>query len=263
MARLTFTEEMDRVAQTRAVRRARPNIKGKVAVILASNRPNDLLDVFKDIERQSLPTFELLLGCHGFTPSVAMNRAFNRLKRRRIDVRHFSYDPKVTLGSMLTDLARKSKSEFVAKMDDDDIYGPEHLRDLLDVINEKKCEVVGRAMNYIYLEPIDLTVRRFAGVGVSDVELFSDWICGGTILVTRSAGEKADWFGSGTTAVDTHLLSRVTSNGGKIYRTFGAGYIYRRRSGQHTYSTNYGKYLNGIEDQWVGLVRGSEFGVRP
>ena len=114
MARLTFTEEMDRVAQTRAVRRARPNIKGKVAVILASNRPNDLLDVFKDIERQSLPTFELLLGCHGFTPSVAMNRAFNRLKRRRIDVRYFSYDPKVTLGSMLTDLARKSKSEFVA-----------------------------------------------------------------------------------------------------------------------------------------------------
>ena len=263
MARLTFVEEMERVAESRSKRRAANYKYGKVAVVLASNRPNDLMDVFKDIERQTLPEFELLLGCHGFTPSIAMKKALDRLKRRKISVRYFTYEPSITLGSMLTDLARKSDSEFVAKMDDDDIYGPEHLRDLLDVINEKNCEVVGRAMNYIYLEPIDLTVRRFAGVGVSDVELFSDWICGGTILVTRSAGEKADWFGSGTTAVDTHLLSRITSNGGKIYRTFGAGYIYRRRSGQHTYATNYGKYLNGIEDQWVGLVRGSEFGVRP
>ena len=263
MARLTFSEEMERVNQARSTRRSANYKYGKVAVVLASNRPNDLMDVFKDIERQTLPTFELLLGCHGFIPSTQLKRALDRLKRRKISVREFIYEPSMTLGSMLTDLAGKTQAEFIAKMDDDDIYGPEHLRDLLDVITEKGCDVVGRAMNYIYLEPIDLTVRRFAGVGVSDVELFSDWICGGTILVKRSAGEKADWFGSGTTAVDTHLLSKVTTNGGKIYRTFGAGYIYRRRSGNHTYATNYGKYLNGIEEQWVGLVKGPEFGVRP
>lgn len=262
MARLTFAEEMERVAQARAKRRSVHRKEGKLAIVLASNRPNDLMEVFKDIERQTLPSFELFLGCHGFVPSAPMKKALDRLKRRKIKVEYFTFERSVTLGSMLTQLARKTDTEFVAKMDDDDIYGPEHLRDLLDVIQEKNCDVVGRAMNYIYLEPIDLTVRRFAGVGVSDVELFSDWICGGTILVKRSAGEKADWFGSGTTAVDTHLLSRVTSNGGKIYRTFGAGYIYRRRSGAHTYATNYGKYLSGIEEQWVGLVQGNEFGVR-
>jgi hypothetical protein len=45
----------------------------------------------------------------------------------------------------------------------------------------------------------------------------------------------------------------VTNNGGKIWRTFGAGYIYRRTFTFHTYVTNYSKYLNGANEQVVGI----------
>jgi hypothetical protein len=107
-------------------------------------------------------------------------------------------------------------------------------------------------MNYVYLEPLQLTVRRFAPHGTQAVELWSDWVCGGTILAKRDVAEVAGWFGAGNTAVDRFMLSGITNNGGKIWRTFGAGYIYRRTFTFHTYVTNYSKYLNGANEQVVG-----------
>jgi hypothetical protein len=138
-------------------------------------------------------------------------------------------------------------------MDDDDYYGPEHLRDLVDAAIDTGADVVGKAMNYVYLEPLQLTVRRFAPHGTQAVELWSDWVCGGTILAKLSVAKAAGWFGDGNTAVDRYLLTNVTNNGGKIWRTFGAGYIYRRTFTFHTYVTNYSKYLQGANEQRVGI----------
>jgi glycosyltransferase involved in cell wall biosynthesis len=168
----------------------------------------------------------------------------------KVTVQKFSEDQ--TLGTILSTLASQSHGDYIAKMDDDDYYGPEHLRDLLDAALDTGADVVGRAMNYVYLEPLQLTVRRFAPHGTQAVELWSDWVCGGTILAKRDVAEAADWFGDGNTAVDRFMLSGITNNGGKIWRTFGAGYIYRRTFTFHTYVTNYSKYLNGANEQVVG-----------
>jgi hypothetical protein len=108
-------------------------------------------------------------------------------------------------------------------------------------------------MNYVYLEPLDITVRRFGSRGIEKAELWSDWVCGGTILAKRGVAEQVGWFGDGTAAVDRFLLSGVTNNGGKIWRTYGAGYIYRRTLSFHTWVTSYAQYLNNANDQVVGV----------
>lgn len=167
----------------------------------------------------------------------------------------------MTLGQVLTRLAEASSGQCIAKMDDDDFYGPQHLRDLADAMIDTRAEVVGKAMNYVYLEPLDLTVRRFSQKGTQAVELWSDWVCGGTILAQRPAAEAAGWFGEGTTAVDRFILGGVTQNGGKIWRTFGAGYIYRRTFTFHTYVTNYSKYLKSSREQVVGVWEHEVFGT--
>jgi hypothetical protein len=169
----------------------------------------------------------------------------------------------MTLGQVLTKLAEISSGQCIAKMDDDDIYGPHHLRDLADAMIDTRAEVVGRAMNYVYLEPLNITVRRFSPSGTQAVELFSDWVCGGTILAQRPAAEAAGWFGEGTTAVDRFILGGITQNGGKIWRTFGAGYIYRRSFTFHTYFTNYSKYLISSREQVVGVWEHEVFGTEP
>jgi hypothetical protein len=259
--RLTsFSHEIEAIESLRQVRRSQNSSYPMISVVVSTLRPDDLSNLLKQISKQSLLQFELLIGLHAIDLNSEHKRLIAQLKKRKISVVTKKFDSSKNLGTILSNLAQLSTGEFIAKMDDDDYYGPEHLRDLVDAALDTGADVVGRAMNYVYLEPLQITVRRFSHSGTQAVELWSDWVCGGTILVRRDMGEKASWFGDGYTAVDRFLLSGVTNNGGKIWRTFGAGYIYRRTFTFHTYVTNYSKYLNGANEQVVGLWQHPIFG---
>lgn len=249
----SFSQEIAAIELLRKSRRAKIKKYPSVSVLLSTLRADDLSNLLDQLLVQSLPSFDLVLGLHAIELSASHKRQIAALNRRkvRVSVRKFTQDQ--TLGTILSALASQSQGDYIAKMDDDDYYGPEHLRDLLDAAIDTGADVVGRAMNYVYLEPLQLTVRRFAPHGTQAVELWSDWVCGGTILAKRDVAEAAGWFGDGNTAVDRFMLSGVTNNGGKIWRTFGAGYIYRRTFTFHTYVTNYSKYLNGANEQVVGI----------
>ena len=262
MSRVSLSDELSTLRSIRQKNRKNHSTSNSVAVVMASRRPDDLGSALTYLRNQTLPTFELHLGLHGFNLNTSLKNEIQKLRNRKIKVVVHDFDETEKLGEILTALAQETTSRYITKMDDDDIYSSEHLHDLLDCIIAHGCEVVGKAMNYIYLEPLELTVRRANSTGVSSFELFSDWVCGGTIMVERSAGEKAGWFGSGKSAVDTFLLHNVSRNGGKIWRTFGTGYIYRRRKGDHTYGTNFAKYLNGSSEQWVGLPQIQELGIQ-
>lgn len=256
----SFSQEILALEALRNSRRSKIKKYPTVSVLVSTLRADDLSNLLDQLLAQTLPAFELVLGLHTIELSSSHKRQITTLNRRKIKVIAKRFPKEKTLGMILTDLAKLSNGEFIAKMDDDDYYGPEHLRDLLDAAIATKADVVGRAMNYVYLEPLQLTVRRFAPHGTQAVELWSDWVCGGTILAKREAAEAAGWFGEGNTAVDRFLLSGVTNNGGKIWRTFGAGYIYRRTFTFHTYVTNYSKYLNGANEQVVGIWSHPIFG---
>jgi hypothetical protein len=257
----TFSEEVAEISRVRFSRRKNIKKYPSVSVVISTLRPSDLTSILSQLQEQTLETFELAIGLHGITLNKRHKELISLLGKRKIKVIVKNYGNEQSLGSILSDLAESTKGNYVSKMDDDDYYGPEHLQDLLDAAIDKNADVVGRAMNYVYLEPLDLTVRRFGVQGTQAVELWSDWVCGGTILVSRTAGKAAGWFGNGTTAVDRAILSSVTANGGKIWRTFGAGYIYRRSFTFHTYVTNYSKYLKNANQQVVGLWSDEVFGT--
>ena len=230
-------------------------------MVIATLRIVDLENILQQLLNQTMPKFEVLLGLHNIKLNVKHKMLIAKLKKRRIKVSAITFSKDATLGEILSKLCEESTGDWIAKIDDDDYYGPEHLRDLADAALETGADVVGRAMNYVYLEPLSITVRRFAPHGTQAVELWSDWVCGGTILVKRNIAESVGWFGKGTTAVDRYLLSGVIEKGGKIWRTFGAGYIYRRSFTFHTYVTNYSKYLNNANEQRVGLWPDPIFGT--
>lgn len=256
----SFTQEIAALEALRNSRRSKIKKYPTVSVLVSTLRADDLSHLLDQLIAQTLPAFELVLGLHNIELSASHKRQIAALNRRKIKIIAKEFSKDKTLGMILSELAKLSSGEFIAKMDDDDYYGPEHLRDLLDAAIATKADVVGRAMNYVYLEPLQLTVRRFAPHGTQAVELWSDWVCGGTILAKREAAEAVGWFGEGNTAVDRFLLSGITNNGGKIWRTFGAGYIYRRTFTFHTYVTNYSKYLNGANEQVVGIWNHPIFG---
>ena len=256
----SFSQEIADLEALRNSRRSKIKKYPTVSVLVSTLRADDLSHLLDQLIAQTLPAFELVLGLHTIELSASHKRQIAALNRRKIKIIAKEFSKDRTLGMILSELAKLSSGEFIAKMDDDDHYGPEHLRDLLDAAIATKADVVGRAMNYVYLEPLQLTVRRFAPHGTQAVELWSDWVCGGTIVAKREAAEAVGWFGEGNTAVDRFLLSGITNNGGKIWRTFGAGYIYRRTFTFHTYVTNYSKYLNGANEQVVGIWNHPIFG---
>jgi len=258
----TFSQEIAYIEGIRKERRSRIKKYPSVSVLVATIRPDDLTSLLSQLLQQSLSTFELRLGLHAVELTGLHKKQISALNRRKVKVFVQKFEADNTLGTILSSLAQQSSCDFIAKMDDDDYYGPEHLRDLLDAALDTGAEIVGRAMNYIYLEPLDITVRKFSRGSMQTVEHYSDWICGGTILAKRTAAQTAGWFGSGSSAVDHYLLNSVTNNGGKIWRTFGAGYIYRRGFTPHTYVTNYSKYLNNINEKTVGIWSHQIFGVQ-
>lgn len=256
-----FSQEIAALEALRVKRRSKIQKYPSVSVVVSTVRSDDLTSLLRQLLTQSLPKFELLIGLHKISLSTTHKRLISQLEKRKVKVVVTKYGADFQLGTILSELSEKSTGDYIAKMDDDDYYGPEHLRDLVDAAIDTKADVVGRAMNYVYLEPLQITVRRFSSRGTQAVELWSDWVCGGTILVLREKAQAANWFGDGNTAVDRHLLSGITANGGKIWRTFGAGYIYRRTFTFHTYVTNYSKYLNAANDQVVGIWEDPIFGV--
>lgn len=257
----TFFQEIDAQRTMRFDRRLKINRYPTISVLIATLRPADLTSILRQVYLQTMPGFELVLGLHGFDLRAEHKTIIAKLKKRSVSVVVVKCHSSMTLGQVLSKLAEISSGQCIAKMDDDDVYGPQHLRDLADAMIDTRAEVVGRAMNYVYLEPLDITVRRFSRNGTQAVELFSDWVCGGTILAQRPAAEAAGWFGEGTTAVDRFILGGITQNGGKIWRTFGAGYIYRRSFTFHTYVTNYSKYLKASREQVVGIWEHEVFGT--
>lgn len=257
----TFEQELTEISKIRKLRRSQIQKYPTVSVVIATLRENDLEKILQQMVLQTLPKFEIWLGLHAIELNSRHRAIIKKLNARGIKVNSKKFAKTSTLGEVLTEISKLTTGELIAKIDDDDYYGPEHLRDLADALIANQADVVGRAMNYVYLEPLSITVRRFAPTGTQAVELWSDWVCGGTILARRSAAESVGWFGSGTSAVDRYLLSGITEKRGKIWRTFGAGYIYRRTFTFHTYITNYSKYLNNANEQRVGLWSDSIFGT--
>ena len=152
----TFSQEIASLETLRKARRSKIKKYPTLSVLVSTIRPKDLTSLLSQLLQQSLPSFEVRLGLHGVDLDSTHKKQISALNRRKVKVFTEKFDADKTLGTVLSQLASKSNSDFIAKMDDDDFYGPEHLRDLLDAAIDTGAEVVGRAMNYIYLEPLDV-----------------------------------------------------------------------------------------------------------
>ncbi len=259
---MNFDQEVEQITDARKKRRSTISNYPTLSVVLATSRSEDLKLILEQLRKQSLKTFEVLIGLHNISLDSKHKILLKSLSNRNISVSIYSFKSSNTLGQILSKLSFISKGDYIAKIDDDDIYGPEHLADLLDMAISKKADLVGKAMNFVYIQALDLTVRRKPTTEVSTYNHWSNWVCGGTILVKRQSAQAAGWFGEGKSAVDKYLLNGIKKNGGKIWRMPGMGYIYKRSMVSHTYATNYSKYLREIDGQYVGILPHAEFGTK-
>ena len=222
----------------------------RVSVLLATRRPGLLDRAVASVARQRYPRLELVLALHGpgFAPGAvgAAVAGFGH----SVKVLHCGEDR--ALGAVLNAAAAEAGGTLIAKMDDDDVYGAEHLWDLVLAHEYSGAALVGKFPATVYLAHRDRTVRRRRVAS----EAWSRSITGGAMLLSRSDLERAGGFRRAPRHVDRALVEDVVRIGGAVYRTHDAGYLLVRHGGRHTWEADEGAFLAGAEAVHAGWCPG-------
>jgi len=203
----------------------------EVSVLLPTRRPDMLASAVANVARQTYPRLELVLALHGdgFDPA----RLSQLTAGLGLPVRVVPVGAEAPLGRVLDSAAAAAEGTLLTKFDDDDLYGAEHVWDLVLAREYSGAELVAKGAEYVYLAASDLTLHRFGGKG----ERFSrrPTVAGGTMMMAAADLAAAGGWQPLPARVDEALIKDVDRTGGRIYRTHGAGYVLVRHGVGHTW----------------------------
>ncbi|MFK3981440.1 glycosyltransferase [Micromonospora sp. NPDC050397] len=225
-----------------------------VSALLVTKRIQHVVEVVSAIEAQTYPNLEIVLCLHGVELPAELRA---RVARSSRPIEIMTLPPEHGFGEAIGAATARARGSLVTKFDDDDTYGPEHVWDLVLARHYSGAALVGKGAEFVYLQTLDTTVRRDAGV----IEEYVSVVAGGTMLISRGDLEQVGGWRPVPRSIDRGLLDRVRRDGGLIYRTHPLGYVYQRRSDGHTWDPGLEYFLRGGGMQWSGLPRHREFGT--
>ncbi|GAA4060416.1 glycosyltransferase [Nonomuraea soli] len=223
-----------------------------ISIVMSTMRPWLVTSALEQMAAQRHVEAEIVLGLHG-VPFESVRQAVERCP---LPVSWIEADQETPFGEVLNQAVARAAGTYVAKWDDDDWYGAEHLADLLRAMDANGADVVGTTGEFFYLEPLDVTVRRtrFASGADYPSEVWSDHVAGGTICLAAERLREIGGFPALPRAVDKQFLAAATGAGARIYRTHGLGYMLRRASGtRHTWQLPLAHFLRVQTSQWHGF----------
>ena len=215
-----------------------------VSVLLVSRRPDLLPTVLDQLAAQTYRNLEVVVVVHG-------ERAFEVPARLRGLVTHsVALGADVPFGAVLAHATTLADGELLTKVDDDDLYGPHHVWDLVLAWLSSGAQVVGKRAQYVYVAERDVTVHRKLAV-----ENVVKVVAGGTMLLSAADLAAVGGWRPVPRSVDRGLLERLHEAGGSIYATEGLGYVYVRHGDGHTWAVEADALLTNVLEQWPGLHR--------
>ena len=207
----------------------------RISVLLPTTRPERVGQTLDDLAAQRHPDVEVLVLAHGDAPLP------DRLGVAQV-IRVAETRP---LGAVLNVGLDQATGHVVAKVDDDDRYGPDHLGDQLLALHHSGAELTGKRIHGVYDEAADETIVPARGAEPGE-ECYEDHLPGGTLLLPADVLRSVRWRHV-PRGVDTELVRAVHLGGGSVYSTHRYGYV-RVRHGDHLYEP---------EVAWAGVrVRG-------
>ncbi|WP_067602573.1 glycosyltransferase [Nocardiopsis listeri] len=234
--------------QARWYRSGGEPVEPSVSVVLCTRRPEMVGFALRQVARQRGVGVEVVLALHGFGAGTSgVREAIETYRRSGRPLVVWEPDSEMVFGSVLNGAIARASGSLVAKMDDDDWYGPDHLWDLVAARRYSGADLVGCAAEYHHLEQLDLTVRRPVRS-----ECFARHVTGAAMLTDRTVLEEVGGFRPWKVDEDAGLLDDVRVMGGAIYRTHGLGCVIRRRPAGHTWREDPGYFLRGAHRQWRG-----------
>jgi cellulose synthase/poly-beta-1,6-N-acetylglucosamine synthase-like glycosyltransferase len=112
-----------------------------ISVIACTNRQAYVPKIIENFQRQTLLEKELIIIINSTVMAVDI-----------VGYQVLRIPEKVSLGSCLNKGISLAKYDYVTKMDDDDYYGPDYLKEVYDALLRTNADVVGKSSFYIYFQ---------------------------------------------------------------------------------------------------------------
>lgn len=215
----------------------------RVAAILVSNRPDLVGHALQRLGAQTWRPLEIIVGLHGFSDPGLHSPAGD------VELRVFELNEALTLGECLNHVISQSTADVMAKIDDDDHYGPAYFEDALADMEDSGSAVVGKASVFTYLATEDTTVIRRPGNELTEI---GGTLGGNTMVFRRSLWEQVP-FPHRPRFVDTILLQAAVRLGHRIYSGSRFEFCAVRHGTGHTYGASDRLMASGSEAAWEGL----------
>jgi len=210
-----------------------------LSMIISCKRPNKLIQFFKLMSNQNFKNFEVLLARHNFNYKEKVESDITIRKYQLetgISVRVFDFSNEIVISDILNFLINCSKYEFITKIDDDDIYGPNHLLELVCFGVYTEASFLGKSPMFFYNAStndlyFDLKQNLFFDA--------SDEISGSSMLFKKTEILKLGGVPYCTKNPDYVLRQLYKNRGLKIFRIYGLNHVIYRTSDEshnHTWS---------------------------
>lgn len=211
---------------------------GDVAVVCVSNRPAFLEDVVANVARQATvrPMTVFVANDPAFD-GTAVEAAFGDLP-----VRVLAPVEPWSIGTALNRAMSVTDARFVAKFDDDDLYGPGYLADALRAHRYSGAAVVGKHSYYADLLQLDRRVLRFPAHEFR----YSGTLAGGTLVFDRERTGDLE-FADLSLGEDRDFLRRCHARGWSTFSADRFNFV-QRRGTHNTWRFDDASFLRGCID---------------
>lgn len=205
---------------------------GTVSAIVPTNREHEIDNVLANLGRQVHDETELVLVLHGLDLPEAELRA----RAADAGVRHLTVrtaDHTLTLGACLNLGIDAAEGRWIAKMDDDNLYGAHYLTDLVGAFATSGAGIVGKWAHYVWLRATGAVVLRYPHAE----HTWERRIQGGSMLFDGDVARGLR-FGDLPRAVDSDVLDRAIADGVRIWSADRFNYVSVRGDdrGAHTWT---------------------------
>lgn len=216
-----------------------------VAGILVSNRADRITGAIDAFAAQTYGDRELVVGCHGIDPEPVESHLRSTHPDLAAIVVGFGTDR--SLGSCLNASIEETRAPILAKIDDDDHYGPNYLLDAVQALRYSGSEVVGKYCHFTHLPSGETLVRRPG----AENSLIAGMPPGGSLVFTRNVWQRVG-FPDRPRKVDLFFVEGARAAGFDVFSGERWEFTYVRHAGDHTWSVDEAALRAGAEHAWDG-----------
>ena len=225
----TYSHRVGDMLEKIGIDSAQPSQNPLVSLVTCTNRPDMISNIMHNYSHQTWENLELIIVID------CLDNEFQKIKdslRDREDVTLHKVPNGLSLGHCFNTGMALSKGDFIAKFDDDDLYGPNYVADQLLPFKYTDADIVGKLCTFMYHEKSGKTYLRFP----NNRHKYGDLVLGPTFFFKREVSENVKMRDL-SKSEDTNFLKDSLKAGYKIYATDPYNFVYMRKKveGFHTW----------------------------